>query len=80
MQNKSYMGHTSKWKIHTGDDHFLTAFSYLVVYIWTFKNLIEPLNYSAVSLYGIVPLLDHSTAIENICGATCISGANYFKA
>ena len=22
---------------------------------------------------------DHSTAIENICGATCISGANYFK-
>ena len=23
-----YMGHTSKWQIHTGDDHFLTAAGY----------------------------------------------------
>ena len=23
-----YMGHTSKWQIYTGDDHFLTAAGY----------------------------------------------------
>ena len=38
--------------------------------------LLNPLTNSAVALCGT---LDHSTAIENICGATCISGANYFK-
>ena len=58
---------------------FLKFLEWETVYIWTFKNLIEPLNQQCSDImWQSAPLLDHSTAIEHICGATCISSANYF--
>ena len=54
-------------------DRWLRCLTNVCYLIWKNSDI------SGVMKWNSVPLQDHSTAIENICGATCISGANYFK-
>ena len=72
------MGHTSKWQFHTEGSHFWRQ-----MVIIDYDGVSTHLMIILMIEFGILVIRASGnfvrSGLENICGATCISGANYFK-